>query len=159
MLALAGKDSRLRIEQSRLEHDHEKTMEPNMKDPKAVKGLARGRVGRPRAQREVPVMRRSRTPALAHRELHCRRRPPRRYGMQAWRRSDEAFRPIAVGEPVPESPFERWAATARSPPVNRHAPARVTGAPGQKEFRRSRRFSESSAREGLRSSSASTRRR
>jgi hypothetical protein len=30
-------------EQSQAEHDHEKEMSPNMKDPKAVKGL--GRVG------------------------------------------------------------------------------------------------------------------
>jgi len=42
VLALAGKDLTIAwSEQSQSEHDHEKTMEPNMKDPKAVKGLSR----------------------------------------------------------------------------------------------------------------------
>jgi hypothetical protein len=42
VLALAGKDVTIAwSEQSQSEHDHEKSMEPNMKDPKAVKGLSR----------------------------------------------------------------------------------------------------------------------
>jgi len=42
VLALAGKDLTIAwSEQSQSEHDHEKSMEPNMKDPKAVKGLSR----------------------------------------------------------------------------------------------------------------------
>ena len=42
VLALAGKDLTIAwSEQSQSEHDHEKMMEPNMKDPKVVKGLSR----------------------------------------------------------------------------------------------------------------------
>jgi hypothetical protein len=42
VLALAGKDLTIAwSEQSESEHDHEMAMAPNMKDPKAMKGLSR----------------------------------------------------------------------------------------------------------------------
>ena len=42
VLALSGKDLTIAwSEQSQMEHDHEKATMPNMKDPKAVKGLSR----------------------------------------------------------------------------------------------------------------------
>jgi hypothetical protein len=42
VLALRGRDLTIAwSEQSQMEHDHDKAMAPNMKDPKAVKGLSR----------------------------------------------------------------------------------------------------------------------